>query len=234
MGRWLAALWLLGAGTLHAADMIVVRYVDQDPGDPPYLTRILVTPDFLRMDGGEDDGDFVLLDRRQRQVINVMRDSRLAMVFRPGVLPPKPAGWKPRLDAQAGAPGTRRFSLVLNDVVCSEGVAAAAAAPDAARAMAEFKARAGRDAVPRVEGCAARSAARLRSRRTWCGSRAPRSSSACRWRSANSPGARAGLKANRASRCSPDCSRCPRARRRSTRRHKLSILSAQPPASHAT
>jgi hypothetical protein len=140
MGRWLAALWLLGAGTLHAADMLVVRYVDQDPGDPPYLTRILVTPDFLRMDGGEDDGDFVLLDRRQRQVINVMRDSRLAMVFRPGALPPRPVGWKPRLDAQAGAPGTRRFSLVLNDVVCNEGVAAAAAAPDAARAMAEFKA----------------------------------------------------------------------------------------------
>lgn len=140
MGRWLAALWLLGAGTLHAADMLVVRYVDQDPGDPPYLTRILVTPDFLRMDGGEDDGDFVLLDRRQRQVVNVMRDSRLAMVFRPGALPPRPAGWKPRLDAQTGAPGTRRFALTLNDVVCSEGVAAAAAAPDAARAMAEFKA----------------------------------------------------------------------------------------------
>jgi hypothetical protein len=147
MRSWLAALWLLGAGTVHAADMIALRqemialrYVDQDPGDVPYPTRILVTPDFLRMDDGEDDGDFVLLDRQQRKVINVMRDSRLAMVFTPGTLPPKPAGWKPRLDAQAGAPGTRRFSLTLNGVVCSEGVAGAAAAPDAARAMAELKA----------------------------------------------------------------------------------------------
>jgi hypothetical protein len=43
------------------------------------------------------------------------------------------------LDVQAAATGTQRFSLTLNDVVCSEGVAARAAAPDAARAMAEMK-----------------------------------------------------------------------------------------------
>ena len=137
MRVWLA-LWLLGMSTAHAADMISLRYVDQDPGDPPYLTRILVTPDFMRMDGGEDDGDFILLDRRQHKVINVMRDSKLALVFTPGTLPPKPAGWKPRLDVQPAARGTRRFSLTVNGVVCSEGMAARRAL-DAARAMAELK-----------------------------------------------------------------------------------------------
>jgi hypothetical protein len=130
---------LLGMSA-QAADMIALRYVDQDPGDPPYLTRILVTPDFLRMDGGEDDGDFVLLDRRQRVVVNVMRDSKLAMTFSPGALPPRPTDWKPQFDANDAATGTRRFRLSVNGVVCSEGVAAAAAAPDAARAMAELKA----------------------------------------------------------------------------------------------
>lgn len=30
----------------------MVRYVDQDPGDAPYATRILATTDFLRMAGG--------------------------------------------------------------------------------------------------------------------------------------------------------------------------------------
>jgi hypothetical protein len=139
MMKALLGLLLLGAGAAHAADMAVVRYVDQDPGDAPYATRILVTPDFLRMDGGEDGGDFVLLDRRQRKVINVLRDNQLAMVFTSGTVPPKPASWKPRLDTKAGAPGTRRFSLVLNGVVCSEGIAARRAVPDAARAMAELK-----------------------------------------------------------------------------------------------
>ena len=41
------------------------------------------------MDSGENDGDFVLLDRRQRKVINVMRDNQLAMVFTPGTVPPQ-------------------------------------------------------------------------------------------------------------------------------------------------
>jgi hypothetical protein len=139
MKQWLL-LAMLGTGFAHAADMITLRYVDQDPGDPSYQTRILVTPDFMRMDGGEDGGDFVLLDRRQRKVINVTRDNKLAMVFRPGTLPPKPADWNPRLDAHKAAPGTQRYSLTVKGVVCSEGVAAKGAAPDAARAMAEMKA----------------------------------------------------------------------------------------------
>lgn len=145
MRLWLAALWLLGVGTAQAADMIALhqtmitlRYIDQDPGAAPYLTRILVTPDFMRMDGGEDDGDFVLLDRRQRKVISVMRDARLAMEFVPGIVPPKPASWKPRLDTHQAARGTQRFSLTVNGVACSEGLADRRA-PDAARAMAELK-----------------------------------------------------------------------------------------------
>lgn len=136
--KWLAP-WLLGVSTVQAADMIALRYVDQDPGDPPYLTRILVTPDFMRMDSGEDDGDFVLLDRRQRKVINVMRDNKLAMVFTPGTLPSRPADWKPRLDVRKNKAGTQHFSLAVKGVVCSEGVAARRAAPDAARALAELK-----------------------------------------------------------------------------------------------
>lgn len=139
MRRRLAALWLLGAGTAQAADMLALRYIDQDPGEASYLTRVLVTPDYLRMDGGEDGGDFVLLDRRRRNVLNVMRDSGQVMVFTPGAVPPRPAGWKPRLDTRKLAPDTLRFSLSVNGVTCSEGVAARRA-PDAARAMAELKA----------------------------------------------------------------------------------------------
>jgi hypothetical protein len=136
--KWLV-LWLLGVSTVQAANMIALRYIDQDPGDPPYLTRILITPDFMRMDSGEDGGDFVLLDRRQRKVINVMRDNKLAMVFSAGTLPPKPADWKVQLITGKAERGTQRFSLAVKGVVCSEGIAARRAAPDAARALAELK-----------------------------------------------------------------------------------------------
>lgn len=136
----LLGIGLLGMGAACAADMVALRYIDADPGDPPYLTRILVTPDFMRMDDGNDGGDFVLLDRRQQTVTNVMHGNKLAMVFKPGALPPRPAGWKPVLDVKPAASGTRRFTLTVKDVVCSEGVAALRAAPDAARAMSELKA----------------------------------------------------------------------------------------------
>lgn len=138
MRCWLA-VGLLGASVAQAADMLELRYLDQDPGDAPYLTRILITPAYLRMDDGSADGDFVLLDRRQRRVVNVMRGSRLAMVFEPGQVPPRRAGWKARLTTQPGVPGTRRYRLAVNGVTCSEGVAAARGMADAARAMAELK-----------------------------------------------------------------------------------------------
>lgn len=131
----------LGMGMAHAADMIELRYKDQYPGSPVALTRILVTPDFMRMDGGVDEDDFVLVDRRQRKVINVMHEHKMAMVFSPGKTPPKPASWKPRLDTEkTEQSGVLGFSLSVGDVVCSKGKAAPRAAPDAALAMAEMKA----------------------------------------------------------------------------------------------
>jgi hypothetical protein len=130
---------LLGAGWAQADDMIEVRYNEQDPGHLPYLTRMLVTPDFLRMDGGADDDDFVLLDRKARELFNVMRGNNMAMRFVPGKLPPRPQPWTVVNTVEPGAQGTQRYVLQVNGKQCVEGVAARAAQPDAARAMAEVK-----------------------------------------------------------------------------------------------
>ena len=144
--RLLSLVLLLGPAMMQVAAasplqaVTELRYLDQDAGDPSYLTRILVTPDFMRMDDGQDDGDFILLDRKQRRLINVMRGNNLAMVFTPGKVPAEPEFWKPELTSHPAAKGTRRFRLVLNGMTCLEGVAAERAAPDAAQAMAEMKA----------------------------------------------------------------------------------------------
>lgn len=139
MKRFVLAAWLLLVGSTHAADMVALRYLDQDPGDPAYPTRILVTPDFLRMDGGADDGDFVLLERRTQRVFNVMREARMTMVFAAASVPPKPETWSARVERHSGPTGTLRYRLMLGDVVCSEGSVAPRAAPDAARALTELK-----------------------------------------------------------------------------------------------
>ena len=138
MRGWFLATCLV-CSPVFAADMIEVRYQDQEPGAAAYTTRILVTPRFMRVDGGRDEGDFFLLDRRRHTLVNVMRDSKLAMVFRRGALPQKPSSWHARLETHAARPGTRAYTLTVRDTVCSEGVAASKAAPDVAKAMAEMK-----------------------------------------------------------------------------------------------
>lgn len=41
----------------------VMYYEEREPGVEPYTTRIIVSPRYLRLDDGNDDGDFVLLER---------------------------------------------------------------------------------------------------------------------------------------------------------------------------
>lgn len=139
MKRLLALALLLGASLAQAEDMIEIRYREQDPGDTPFLTRILVTPQFLRMDSGEAEDDFVLLDRQQHQLFNVLRGSNVAMLFKPGTLPPRPAAWKVVNTVQPAAQGTQRYALQVNGTLCAEGKVAKAAHPDAALALTEMK-----------------------------------------------------------------------------------------------
>ena len=59
-----------------AADMTEIHYLDQEPEQPAYGSRILILGERLRMDYGRDDGnddgnnkeDFILFDRREGMV----------------------------------------------------------------------------------------------------------------------------------------------------------------------
>ena len=59
----LAALLLVGAASAQPASLLVYRVAEQ--GGEPYSSRIIVTPDFLRLDEGSDDASYTLFDRRQ-------------------------------------------------------------------------------------------------------------------------------------------------------------------------
>lgn len=135
--KWLGVLYFFAATTAQAADMVELNYVDQDSGDAPYLTRILITPDFLRMDGGEAGGDFVLLDRKRQQVVNVMRASRTALVFRRAELP-RPFGWKASRRVTRTTEGNR-VRVSVKGVECSDTTTAKGLHPDAVRALTELK-----------------------------------------------------------------------------------------------
>ncbi|MBD3618398.1 MAG: hypothetical protein HUJ28_02870 [Chromatiales bacterium] len=55
---------------------LVLHFQESEPGIEPYPVRMLVTPGFLRIDDGVDDGGFVLYDRSSRQIYSVSHEAR--------------------------------------------------------------------------------------------------------------------------------------------------------------
>lgn len=138
--RLIAGLFFLASVDLHAAGILELRYQDQDPGSEPYLTRILISDRFVRLDGGKDSGDFVLYDRKSRQVVNVLHDQKILMRMLTRPLPDvRPQTYKFEEKVTPVREGTVRVQFMADGKVCSEAVAAKGLLPDAARALGEYK-----------------------------------------------------------------------------------------------
>ncbi|MCU7917288.1 MAG: UDP-2,3-diacylglucosamine hydrolase [Candidatus Thiodiazotropha sp. (ex Epidulcina cf. delphinae)] len=63
------------------ADLLVYRV--EEAGSEPYLSRILVTPGFLRMDQDNENGGFILYDREAQIIYSVDPDERSILVIEP-------------------------------------------------------------------------------------------------------------------------------------------------------
>lgn|ERR1700690_4241511 len=137
----LACFILGGAQADFAADMIVLHYLDQDQGAPAYTSRILITPQFLRLDDGRDEADFVLLKRKTGELTNVLHSTKTNMRIRNKPLPAsaRPA-WQVEERVEEIRPGTNRVTVLVKGQVCSQTVAAERLLPEAAKALAEYKA----------------------------------------------------------------------------------------------
>ncbi len=133
--------WLLLAScSVQAADMIELRYQDQDPGDAPYLTRVLITDRYLRLDDGNDNADFVLLERKAKMLTNVLH-SQNSLTRLPKRPLPKARAPEYKLEEKVTLvrPGTTRVQISLDGKLCSEMVAAEKFLPEATKALAEYK-----------------------------------------------------------------------------------------------
>ncbi len=63
-----------GIGAAETATLL--WYAEQEPGVDPYQVRYIVSRDFMRSDEGDNAGGFILLDRREKQIYNVMPHNR--------------------------------------------------------------------------------------------------------------------------------------------------------------
>ena len=63
------------------AQLLVYRVAE--PGNQPYISRLLVTPEYLRLDQGQQDPGFILLDRKARIIFSVNSEERRILVIEP-------------------------------------------------------------------------------------------------------------------------------------------------------
>ncbi len=57
-------------------EVSALRFEESERGIQPYSSRLLVSAEYLRMDDGQDNGDYVLYDRRKRQIFSVSHHDR--------------------------------------------------------------------------------------------------------------------------------------------------------------
>jgi len=149
-----AVLFLFGALAMNAmaADMTEIDYLDQEPEQAAYVSRILVQGDLLRMDYGHDAEDFILYDRHAGRVWLVAHGERRITGI--PALPMKqvatiaawPQGWNISLERQSSGANALNQAR-LNDQLCAE-FKSAPILKDETRMLRDFRrALAGNQAV---------------------------------------------------------------------------------------
>jgi hypothetical protein len=140
---------LLPAINAHAEEIksTLLIFKDQDlPSEEPYITRMLLTDDYLRMDDGEDHGDFALFDRKAGAIYSVSHEDQRILVVPAQpvtVSPPRPLRNDIEEHDAKGAPAVggnkvSRYYLFTNGARCMEIFAVQDYYSEVVSVLAEF------------------------------------------------------------------------------------------------
>lgn len=139
---------VLASCTAQAPKKATVLYFKEwEPGMSEAVnTRMIITADFLRMDDGNDDHDFLLFDRKEAVIYNISSADRTIVVIRKGETPATP-DQKPdykasKLNEKLPGVGGREvvhYQYRIGDVVCLDVYAAADLLPQAVSAFREYR-----------------------------------------------------------------------------------------------
>ena len=128
-------------------EVTVLMFQDQDSqNEPPYMTRMLLSKDHMRLDDDEDHGDFALFDRKDGAIYSVSHDEqRTLLITQQPVLavPPKPLRHDiEEVDARGvpdiGGKTVARYYFFTNGKRCSEVYAVEGYYEDAVNALSAF------------------------------------------------------------------------------------------------
>ncbi|MCG8068477.1 MAG: hypothetical protein JAY84_11485 [Candidatus Thiodiazotropha taylori] len=123
---------LLQSTTLLAQTLQVQRlqYEVMEAGQTPYLSRMLVTEQMVRIDQGNDTDDFILFDRAEQVIYSVDSEERTVLVINPKPLK-QPDTRLPDIKIQAKDAGeaplvagrkAQYWALLVNGQPCQEAM----------------------------------------------------------------------------------------------------------------
>lgn len=147
---WLAGV-LLGCVTLPALAeqrAIMLLYQVTEPGLKPYPSRIIVTSDYMRMDDGEAQGDFLLFNRRSDIVYSVTHSDGTILEIHPrpvtvkSPLPLQMAATEVAADKgmpQVGGGLPHHYRLTVNGKLCYQVIAVQGLLDDAVQALRAYR-----------------------------------------------------------------------------------------------
>jgi len=132
------------------ADTLVL-FMEKEDGVEPYQTRMIVTKDFVRIDDGEGDKDFVLFNRNKKIVHSVNAGEKTIMAVHEKKLKPGQKFEPPfklihsnkEMPVMKDAPTiegeeAKHYQLITNDQVCYDVIAIKGLMPNVVTALTEF------------------------------------------------------------------------------------------------
>jgi len=76
-------LLVLAAGCSKDKGNIMIQFAETEKDIQPYMTRTIITPDYMRFDYNKDDDDFILFDRKTKVIYSVVNDDQTIVTVEP-------------------------------------------------------------------------------------------------------------------------------------------------------
>ncbi len=115
------------SGEKVAVDLLIYRVTEAGSG--PYISRILVSDRFMRLDQGMESSGFILFDREMGAIYNISDDDRTVLVIHPAkrAVRKPPYRWHVRRVPAADAPKVggvqpEHYRFLAGDEVCRDAI----------------------------------------------------------------------------------------------------------------
>jgi len=142
----LAFVAALSAACVPGGNATVIYFEEQEAGSEKYRSRMIVTPNYMRIDDGEQGTDYVLYDRKKRIIYSTNSLDKRTLVIKwrehdltlPAALTNRTETINEKVPPIANHP-VSHYRLFTNNEQCYDLFAAKGLMPDVVQAMTDFQ-----------------------------------------------------------------------------------------------